>query len=563
MTLAAVLRSLCAEYYYRDLGMSEATINAGQTIIDALESSAARYGARPFIIDGDIEVSFAELLTRVEAVATGLLLEGFTSGDRGAIWSPNSADWIIAALAIQRVGGTLVTLNTRYKAGEAAAILRASGTRVVFAIESFLDTAYISALIQEDLGSTEMIVALGSRDALYVETSSSIDIRRLESLEHRGTEAALEADWKARLNACRAMVRHDTPSDILFTSGTTGTPKGVVTHHGQNVKAFKHFADILGIDESDRYLIINPFFHSFGYKAGWLAALLNGATVYPMAVFDVPSVLACIEHHGITVMPGPPTLFQSILNHPTIDFAKLRSLKKATTGAATIPTQLIVDMQKVLGIDTVLTAYGLSESTGLATICRTGDNAETIASTSGRAIPEIEVAIMNSQQQLLGTGEVGEIVIRGFNVMQEYLDNPLATAETIDAQGWLHTGDVGYLDAEGNLSITDRLKDMYICGGFNCYPAEIENQLLAHPGIAQVAVTGAPDDRLGEVGAAFFVAAHNWEPDIDELKQWSREHIANYKVPRYFVPLESLPLNASGKVLKTELRQYLNRLRAE
>jgi len=563
MTLAAVLRSLCAEYYYRDLGMSEATINAGQTIIDALESSAARYGARPFIIDGDIEVSFAELLTRVEAVATGLLLEGFTSGDRGAIWSPNSADWIIAALAIQRVGGTLVTLNTRYKAGEAAAILRASGTRVVFAIASFLDTDYVSTLTQEDLGSTEMIVALGSADELHVETSSSVDIRRLESLEHRGAEAALEADWRARLNACRALVCHDTPSDILFTSGTTGTPKGVVTHHGQNVKAFKHFADILGIDESDRYLIINPFFHSFGYKAGWLAALLNGATVYPMAVFDVPSVLACIERHGITVMPGPPTLFQSILNHPSIDFAKLRSLKKATTGAATIPTQLIVDMQKILGIDTVLTAYGLSESTGLATICRTGDDAETIASTSGRAIPEIEVAIMNSQQQLLGTGEVGEIVIRGFNVMQEYLDNPLATAETIDAQGWLHTGDVGYLDAEGNLSITDRLKDMYICGGFNCYPAEIENQLLAHPGIAQVAVTGAPDDRLGEVGAAFFVAAHNWEPDIDELKQWSREHIANYKVPRYFIPLESLPLNASGKVLKTELRQYLNRLRAE
>lgn len=563
MTLAAVLRSLCAEHYYRDLGMSEATINGGQTIIDALESSAARYGERPFIIDGDIEVSFAELLTRVEAVATGLLLEGFTSGDRGAIWSPNSADWIIAALAIQRVGGTLVTLNTRYKAGEAAAILRASGTRVVFAIASFLDTDYVSTLTQEDLGSTEMIVALGSADELHVETSSSVDIRRLESLEHRGAEAALEADWRARLNACRALVCHDTPSDILFTSGTTGTPKGVVTHHGQNVKAFKHFADILGIDESDRYLIINPFFHSFGYKAGWLAALLNGATVYPMAVFDVPSVLACIERHGITVMPGPPTLFQSILNHPSIDFAKLRSLKKATTGAATIPTQLIVDMQKILGIDTVLTAYGLSESTGLATICRTGDDAETIASTSGRAIPEIEVAIMDSQHQLLGTGEVGEIVIRGFNVMQEYLDNPLATAETIDTQGWLHTGDVGYLDTEGNLSITDRLKDMYICGGFNCYPAEIENQLLAHPGIAQVAVTGAPDDRLGEVGAAFFVTAHNWESDIDELKQWSREHIANYKVPRYFIPLESLPLNASGKVLKTELRQYLNRLRAE
>ncbi len=257
-------------------------------------------------------------------------------------------------------------------------------------------------------------------------------------------------------------------------------------------------------------------------------------------------------------MPGPPTLFQSILAQPELDVATLQSLTKATTGAATIPTQLIVAMRDTLGISTVLTAYGLSESCGLVSICRADDSAETIAQTSGRAIPDIELAIMSPTGQLLGPEESGEIVVRGYNVMQGYLDNPEATAETIDSHGWLHTGDIGSLDDAGNLRITDRLKDMYICGGFNCYPAEIEQQLLDHPAIAQAAVVGTPDERMGEVGAAFVILKPGQDIPADDLLAWCREHMANYKVPRRLQVIDALPLNASGKVLKTELRQRLS-----
>ena len=276
-----------------------------------------------------------------------------------------------------------------------------------------------------------------------------------------------------------------------------------------------------------------------------------------MAVFDVPAVLKAISTHQISVMPGPPTLFQSILMHPNLDAFDISSLKKATTCAATIPTQLIVAMRETLGIDTVITAYGLSETCGLVTMCRPGDAPDIIAKTSGRAIPEVEVSIMRQDGTLAPPDETGEIVVRGFNVMQCYFNNEQATSETIDKQGWLHTGDIGSLDGAGNIRITDRLKDMFISGGFNCYPAEIENQLLNHDEVAQAAVVGMPDERMGEVSAAFVVKTPASQLLEADLIDWSRQNMANYKVPRRIIFTETLPLNASGKVLKTELRAML------
>jgi len=548
--------------------MTKEAPNAVTTTIDALESAADSYGDRVFIVDERRELSFKQLEMSVRAAAAGLMQGGFGPSDHAAIWGPNSADWIIAALAIQYVGGTLVTLNTRYKPSEAAAIIRASRSKVVFSVDRFLDTDYLTQLMSEDCGANERFISLpgcSAEDTVLARAvqnehmigDGTFSINELIAL---GEQTLTEESAGIALSQARARVTAQTPSDILFTSGTTGTPKGVITHHGQNIRAFTEFGTILGLDVTDRYLIINPFFHSFGYKAGWLVSLLMGTTIFPMPIFDVDRVIDMIEIHKISVMPGPPTLFQSILQHPKLDPQRLESLKKATTGAAVIPTQLIVDMQSVLGIDTVLTAYGLSESSGLVTICRQGDAPDLIATTSGRAIPDVEVAIMAADGSLLPPEETGEIVVRGFNVMQGYLDNPAATAETVDNEGWLHTGDIGILDAQGNLRITDRLKDMYISGGFNCYPAEIENQLLAHPEIAQVAVTGAPDERMGEVGAAFYVPTEGSQPSSEALTTWSRKHMANYKVPRYFIPMAKLPLNASGKVLKTELRKQLNSL---
>jgi len=514
---------------------------------ELLDNAAAHFGDKPFIVDDGRSVSFSELATDVQALARALVAEGFSSGDRAAIWAPNCAEWIIAALAIQYVGGTLVTVNTRYKASEARDIISDSGSSFAFVVDAFLGVEYARSLARLNIDGLQHIITIKTPG-----TSGSDGIS--EWIE-TGTAAGDEV--KALCAAQRESVAAGDVSDILFTSGTTGRAKGVVTTHGQNLTAFSTFADILGLDADDRYLIINPFFHSFGYKAGWLAALLKGAAVYPMAVFDVPAVLSAIKTHDITVMPGPPTLFQSILMHPDLDPADIATLKKATTGAAVIPTQLIVDMRHTLGIDTVITAYGLSETCGLVTMCRQGDSPDVIAHTSGRAIPNIEVAIMDTEGRICDADEPGEIVVRGYNVMVGYFNNPEATAETIDTDGWLHTGDIGTLDVDGNIRITDRLKDMFISGGFNCYPAEIENQLLQHKHVAQVAVIGMPDERMGEVCAAFVVPTPNSGINDASLIAWSREHMANYKVPRRVIFTDTLPLNASGKVLKTTLRTML------
>jgi acyl-CoA synthetase (AMP-forming)/AMP-acid ligase II len=312
----------------------------------------------------------------------------------------------------------------------------------------------------------------------------------------------------------------------------------------------------VGLREGDRYLIVNPFFHTFGYKAGFIACLMRGATIIPHAVFDVPAVLQRITEERVSVLPGPPTLYQSILN--VEDRGDLSSLRLAVTGAAVVPVELIKRMRSELTFETILTAYGLTESTGVVTMCRPDDDAETIANTSGCAIPDIEVRIVDDDNNELTRGEAGEIVVRGYNVMQGYFEDPDATAETIDHDGWLHTGDIGVMDEHGYVRITDRKKDMFIVGGFNAYPAEIENELVTHPAVSQAAVVGMPDERLGEVGCAFVVPRSGESIDADELIAWSRERMANYKVPRRVEVVESLPLNASGKVLKYELRDRVS-----
>jgi len=521
---------------------------------ELIESAAGRFGELPCIVDGGVTLSYAELLEQVRCLAVSLLDRGFAPGHLAGIWAPNCHQWIVAALAIQYAGGTLVTLNTRYKGPEAAEILKASGATWLFSVDTFLGQNYLAMLEDQDCGNLTSVITINI-------DPGTTHVDDFQSLLAAGRELLTVKENQEALENARNSVSSNTPSDILFTSGTTGRAKGVVTEHGQNMRAFSAFAGILGLEQGDRYLIINPFFHSFGYKAGWLAAILSGAAIFPLAVFDVDTVLTQIARHRITVLPGPPTLFQSIINHPDLHEHDLSSLAKATTGAAVIPTQLIRDMWQILEINTVLTAYGLSETCGLVTMCRPGDSADIIAGTSGRAIPDVEVGIMSEDGELLPSGVTGEIVVRGYNVMHGYLDDSDATRKTIDSNGWLHTGDAGNVDESGNLRITDRLKDMYICGGFNCYPAEIETQMMTHPDLQQVSVVGMTDERMGEVGAAFVVARDGVPVDIDALFRWCRDNMANYKVPRRIEQLDALPLNASGKVLKTQLRKHLENQR--
>jgi acyl-CoA synthetase (AMP-forming)/AMP-acid ligase II len=327
-----------------------------------------------------------------------------------------------------------------------------------------------------------------------------------------------------------------------------------MTTHAQNLRAYRDWADVVGLRAGDRYLAVNPFFHAFGYKAGWLASLMTGATLLPHAVFDAEAVLERVPRDRISMLPGAPALYQTILARPDLDRHDLSSLRLAVTGAAAIPVSLVVEMRERLGFENVITGYGLTEACGIATMCRHDDDPETIATTSGRAIPGVEVRIVGDDDDERATGEPGEVVVRGYNVMLGYFENAQETAATIDADGWLHTGDIGVMDAHGNVTITDRKKDLFIVGGFNAYPAEIESLMLRHPAISQVAVVGVPDDRLGEVGWAFVVSRPGVTPDPDEIRSWCRDEMANFKVPRRVVVVDELPLNATGKVLKFELR---------
>jgi acyl-CoA synthetase (AMP-forming)/AMP-acid ligase II len=346
----------------------------------------------------------------------------------------------------------------------------------------------------------------------------------------------------------------DDLSDVLFTSGTTGKPKGAMLAHSAGIRAYSAWSNVVGLREGDRYLIVNPFFHAFGLKAGILASILTGATIVPHAVFDVDTVMQRVAEESISMLPGPPTVYQSILDHPRVGEFDMTSLRLAVTGAAAVPVEMINRMRAELGFETIVTGYGLTECTGIATMCRHDDDPVTISTTSGRAIPGIEVRVIDDKGEPLPAGEPGEVVVRGYNVMRGFIHDPEGTAEAIDAEGWLHTGDIAVMDDAGNIRITDRMKDMFIVGGFNAYPAEIEGMMLEHPALSQVAIVGVPDERMGEVGVAYVVLRPGAELDDAELIAWCRDRMANYKVPRRAEFVDALPLNASGKVLKIELR---------
>jgi acyl-CoA synthetase (AMP-forming)/AMP-acid ligase II len=507
------------------------------------QAAAARFGDAPAVVESDNVLSYAELGRRADQAAAAMLAAGVQAGDRVAVWASNRSEWIIAALGLHSAGAALVPVNTRFKPAETAYILARSRARLLVVEADFagIDPAGLFLQAETGLSALEQVVVLppGETDNVPAAVSWADFLRAGESV----TPEAVEARRRA--------VRSDHVSDILFTSGTTGAPKGVMMTHGQTLRQFADWCDFADLHHGDRYLIINPFFHMFGYKAGWMACLMRGAVVYPVPVFDVDLVLDVVEAEQISVLPGPPTVYQTILDRPSRSARDLSSLRVAVTGAADIPVELIRRMRQELPFKRVCTGYGLTEA-GTCTGTRPGDDPETIATTVGRAMPDLEVRVADGDREA-APGETGEVLVRGFSVMSGYLDDPEATAAAIDTDGWLHTGDLGTMDDRGYLRIVGRIKDMFIVGGFNAYPAEIENVLLGHPNVAQAAVVGVPDERLGEVGRAFIVPRSGAAIDSDELIAWCRERMANYKVPRSVVLRESFPLNATGKVMKDEL----------
>ena len=480
-----------------------------------------------------------------------------------AIWAPNSARWIIAALGLQRAGGVLVPLNTRFQGAEAAFVLGKSESRMLCTVTEFLGRDYPAALAEaagspagRTAGTTEYGPPYPGLPALerVITLDDSCRAGLTSWAEFRaGGEAVTQGEVTGRA----AALGPDDLSDMLFTSGTTGHPKGAMCTHGQTLRAYAVWANVVGLRAGDRYLIVNPFFHGFGYKAGWLASLMAGATILPERTLDVPHVLEVVRRERVTVLPGTPALYQTMLEHPEFSADGVASLRLAVTGAASVPPSLLYRIKAELGFEHIVSGYGLTESCAIVSMCRYDDPLEDVVATAGRPLPGLEVRIAGPDGE---PGAPGEILVRGYTVMKGYFHEESETAATIDADGWLHTGDVGVLDESGRLAITDRIKDMYIVGGFNAYPAEIERVLSRHPAIAQVAVIGVADPRLGEVGAAFVVPRRDTRADEAEIIAWSRTQLANYKVPRRVHVVPELPVNAAGKVVKGELRDRVRSL---
>lgn len=513
---------------------------------------AASIAARPdfeAVVEPGRRVTYRELGELVSTATRSMMAAGVEPGDRVAIWAPNGLGWIVAALGAQSAGAALVPVNTRWKGAEAAYVLSASKAVVLVTTVGFLGTDTVGMLraAGTPLPHLRRIVLLeGSAGA--EKSPEAPDLVPWPAFTARAEEVTAGA-----ASARQQSVRPTDTSDVLFTSGTTGRPKGVIMTHGQTVRQFREWCEFAGLRPDDRYLIVNPFFHMFGYKAGWLACLLQGATIVPVPVFDVARVLSLVETERITVLPGAPTVYRSILDHPDRHAFDLHTLRVAVTGAADIPVELIREMRAELPFRSILTGYGLTEA-GTCTGSRPEDDAETIATTAGRAMAGLEILIADRDGQEVGRGATGELLVRGYSVMQGYLDDPEATAAAVDERGFLHTGDLATMDDRGYVRIVGRSKDMLIVGGFNVYPAEVENALLAHEAIGQVAVVGVPDERMGEVAMAYVVPAPGRSLDPGAIIGWARERLANYKVPRNVVAVAELPINASGKVMKDELR---------
>lgn len=502
-----------------------------RTVPAVLDRVAVEFSDHEALVSDHKSLTYAELRAHVRQAAAAMIALGVQPGDRVAIWSPNTWHWVVACLATHYAGAEMVPLNTRYTASEATDILARTEAPLLIAAGEFLGSDRASELDRDALPALRHIVRVP------VEDGDEAAVVSWDEFVARGTD--LEA-----VDARAAAVQPDDVSDILFTSGTTGRSKGVRCAHRQSLDGSAAWAECGQVTSTDRYLCINPFFHNFGYKAGILACLQTGATLYPVLTFKPDQVLKTIAEQRITVLPGPPTIFQTLLDHPNRTDYDLSSLRFSVTGAAVVPVVLIERMQSELDIDIVLTAYGLTEAAGFGTMCSADDDAVTVATTCGRPIADFELRLDDS----------GEVLLRGPNVMLGYLDDPEATAAAIDSEGWLHTGDIGTLDARGNLTITDRLKDMFICGGFNVYPAEIEQVLARLDGVAESAVIGVPDERLGEVGKAYVVLKPGVTLDEAAVIAHTREHLANFKVPRSVEFLDVLPRNPGGKVIKPVLR---------
>ena len=538
--------------------MTEA-LGPALTLGQLLDEAAARDPSREAVVFRGERVSYGELQARVDTFALGLIALGLAPGDHAVLWMPNRVEWNVAHLAIAKAGGVTVTCNSRYKAFEVEYVLRQSDAAALILADCF-DAAGIDYLeilreicpelsgqggtvASSRLPALRHVVVLGARVPAGCRSWTEV-----EEMGRRGERSALD----------RVPIDAGDPAVMLYTSGTTGEPKGCLLSHGNVYYKCCVYVALHEWTAADRYFVPVPYFHIFGCMGGIAANCLAGSTQVLMDVFDPVEAMRLIEAERVTVFSGVPTMFITILGHPDFGRHDLRSLRTGSIGAAPVPVEImrrILDREHGLGMD-ALVVYGLTEATGGTHWTRPGDPLEKRVVTVGLRTPEIEDRIVDPVSGAVrGPGEEGEVCVKGATMMLGYYKNPEATAEKL-RDGWLHTGDMGVKDAQGYLTITGRLTDMIIVGGFNTYPAEIENFFLRHPKVLDVSIVGVPDPVMGEAVMAFVIPKTGESLNAEEMTAFARGKIANFKVPKYVEIVESFPLTGSGKVQKFKQRAH-------
>lgn len=518
------------------------------TLGQMLDGAAARFPDRTAVVFKGGRITYAELKRRADDFARGLLAMGLGPGDHVVLWMPNCVEWNVANLAIAKIGAVTVTCNSRYKAFEVGYVLRQSDARALVMVDRFEAAAVDYLEILRELGPGDRFPRL--RHVIVLGAARPAQARGFEEVEATGRGAG------PALDAIR--VRPEDPVEMLYTSGTTGEPKGCLLSHGNMYFKCRVYTELHRWTSEDRCLVAVPYFHIFGSMGGIAANCLVGSTQVLMDVYDPLEAMRLIEAERVSIFSGVPTMFITLLGHPAFGRHDLRSLRTGSIGAAPVPVEImrrILDRERGLGMD-ALVVYGLTEATGGTHWTRPGDPLERRVSTVGVRTVEIEDRVVDpATGEELPPGREGELCIKGPTLMIGYYNKAEATAEKI-RDGWLHTGDMAVKDAEGYVRITGRLTDMIIVGGFNTYPAEIEDFLLRHPKVLDVSVVGVPDPVMGEAVMAFVIPREGENLAPEEIGAFARGKIANFKVPRYVEVVDRFPLTGSGKVQKFKPRAY-------
>jgi fatty-acyl-CoA synthase len=534
-----------------------------------LEDTARRFPDNDALVypDRGLRLSYREFDALCDRVAKGLMAIGVKKGEHLAIWATNVPEWVVLQFATAKIGAVLVTVNTSYKSAELEYVLNQSDSTTLFLVQGFKDTNYVETvntvvpeLTSAPFGQLACAKLPFLKNVIFLGSAAPAGMLAYAELEKLG-----EKITDAELAAVKASLDEHEVINMQYTSGTTGFPKGVMLTHHNLVNNGFNIGECMKFTEQDRLCIPVPFFHCFGCVLGVLACVTHGSTMVPVETFNPEAVLKAIEAERCTAVHGVPTMFIAEMEHPAFRKYDLSTLRSGIMAGSPCPIEVMKRVIRDMHCSEITITYGQTESSPGITMTRTDDPIELRVASVGRALPDVEVKIIDIETgAALPPGKQGELCTRGYHVMKGYYKMPEETAKAIDGDGWLHTGDLAVMDENGYCKITGRIKNMIIRGGENVYPREIEEFLYTHPKVADVQVYGVPDAKYGEQVMAAVKIKDGVSCSEEEIKDFCRGRIANYKIPYYVKFVDEYPMTASGKIQKFKLREMaIRELRLE